>query len=226
MAAGFPDPAIYHISESGGDARIPGAYSGKAIIRGNTLTDNFEGIVVWENSDRHCADGSDGPCTLVDPSAFTLQSCANVAQPAHRGAGKRSTGSPPAELLRAVAAGSLQNVAVTGNTFSFTPANIPKCTAANLCGFMGMFSNYAEGFAPYMDAAIPTAITFNQNNSWSGNTYSGPWSFWAWAQSNIDNPIPIAKWQAAVTDKCTTSGEVQSGTCDTGFGQDQGSTRL
>jgi parallel beta-helix repeat protein len=217
---GFPDSAIY-ISESGGDARIPGPYSGQAVIRGNTLTDNWGGIVVWENSDRSCSDGSDQVCTLVDPSVFTLDSCAANLPTAAAG---QSTGSPAADYYDGCRWKS-QNVTITGNTFNFTPANIPRCTAANLCGFMGLFSNYGS-FAPYESAAVPTAIAFDQGNTWKDNTYAGPWSFWAWSQSNIDNPVPVAKWRAAVTDKCATAGEVQSGTCETGFGQDQGSTGL
>jgi hypothetical protein len=220
LAQGFPESAIY-ISESGGDSRIPGTYSGKALISGNTLTDNFGGIVVWENANRVCSDGSDQVCTLVDPSVFTMTSCAANLKTAVSG---QSTGSPAADYYDGCRWKS-QNVQITNNTFTFTAANIPKCTTATLCGFMGLFSNYGSD-APYTSAAVPTAITFDQGNSWKDNTYSGPWNFWAWSQSNIDNPIPHAKWQAAVTDKCSTADEVQSGTCETGFGQDQGSTGL
>ena len=215
---GFPDSAIY-ISESGGDSRIPGPYSGKAIISGNTLTDNWGGIVVWENANRFCSDGSDGVCTLVDPKTFTLSSCAANLPTAVAG---KSTGSPAADYYDGCR-WKAQNVEISNNTFHFTPANIPQCTMANLCGFMGLFSNYGST-APYTGAAVPTAITFAQGNLWKSNTYVGPWSFWAWSQSNIDNPV--AKWQSGVTDKCATSSEQQSGTCDTGFGQDLGSTGL
>jgi len=216
---GFPDSAIY-ISESGGDSRIPGDYSGQASIRGNTLTDNWGGVVVWENSDRHCSDGSDDACTLIDPT-FTQASCGKNLPTAMAG---KTTGSPAADYYDGCRWKS-QNVQITGNTFSFAPANIPGCTAKKLCGFMGVFANYGS-FTPYTGAAVPGAIAFDQGNTWANNTYSGPWSFWAWSQSNIDNPVPHAKWQAAVTDKCATQGETQSGTCDTGFGQDQGSTGL
>jgi parallel beta-helix repeat protein len=216
---GFPDSAIY-ISESGGDSRVPGAYSGMAVISGNTLTDNWGGIVVWENANRVCPDqGPGGACPLVEPTVFTEANCdANLAT----AAAGQSTGSPSADYYDGCRWHS-QNVKITNNTFNLTPASIPQCTVANLCGFMGLFSNYGSD-APYKGAAVPIAITFNQNNAWTGNTYSGPWHFWAWSQSNIDNPV--TSWQSPVTDKCSTSGETQSGTCDTGFGQDQGSMGL
>ena len=63
-----------------------------------------------------------------------------------------------------------------------------------------------------------------QNNHFTDNTYTGSWSFWAWSQSNLDNPVTCAQWTAAVTDQCGSSGEISSGTCSSGFGQDAGST--
>ena len=72
---GFPDGAIY-ISESGGDSRVASNYSGQLLISGNVFTNNWGGVVLWENSDRYCSDGSDNACTLVDPSVYTESSCA------------------------------------------------------------------------------------------------------------------------------------------------------
>ena len=57
--AGFPDSAIY-ISESGGDSRVASNFSGKLTVTGNVLSDNWGGVVLWENSNRYCGDGSDG----------------------------------------------------------------------------------------------------------------------------------------------------------------------
>jgi len=63
---GFPTRAIY-ISESGGDSRVTSPLSGTAMISGNTFTDNWSGVVLWENADRFCSDGFDTPCTLINP---------------------------------------------------------------------------------------------------------------------------------------------------------------
>ena len=72
---GFPDGAIY-ISESGSDPRVPGPYGASFDITGNVLTNNWAGVVLWENSDRYCdssANSSTGVCTLVDPSQVYMR---------------------------------------------------------------------------------------------------------------------------------------------------------
>jgi hypothetical protein len=206
---GFPDGAIY-ISESGGDSRVASNYAGQFLVSGNVMTNNWGGIIMWENANRYCGSGIDSTCTLVDTAVYTISSCgANISE---------KTPTDYYDNCR----WKTQNALVENNTFSFTPSAVSSsCTTANLCGFNGLFSNY--GNAPY-DASRTVAITFQQNNVFKNNTYSGPWKFFAWSQSNIDNPITSAQWQAAVTDQCNTSSELSSGTCNSGFGQDKGST--
>ncbi|HTV81082.1 MAG TPA: right-handed parallel beta-helix repeat-containing protein [Acidobacteriaceae bacterium] len=208
-------PAIY-ISESGGDSRVPGNLSGVAEVEDNTFTDNWGGITLWENANRFCSDGWDDACTLVDPSVFTQASCAANLPSAVAGT---DTGSPPADYYDGCR-WKTQNVQVSGNVFTFNPANIPDCTVANLCGFNGLFSNYGTT-VPYTSASVPTAITFHQGNAFQKNTYEGPWNFWAW---NMGNTVTWAEWTAPVTDGCGESGEIQSGICTSGFGLDAGST--
>ncbi len=208
-------PAIY-ISESGGDSRVPGSLSGVAEIIGNTFTDNWSGITLWENANRFCSDGSDNACTLVDPQVFTQSSCAENLSSAVAGA---DTGSPAADYYDGCR-WKTQNVQVSGNVFQFNPADIPGCTVASLCGFNGLFSNYGST-PPYTSAAVPTAIAFHQGNVFGNNTYEGPWMLWAW---NFGNTVTWAQWTAPVTDGCSGSGEIQSGSCTSGFGQDAGST--
>ncbi|MGA3047488.1 MAG: chitobiase/beta-hexosaminidase C-terminal domain-containing protein [Terracidiphilus sp.] len=208
-------PAIY-ISESGGDSRVPGNLSGEGNVQGNTFTDNWSGITLWENSNRFCSDSSDDACTLVDPSVFTQTSCAANLPTAVAGT---NTGSPAADYYDGCR-WKTQNVHVGGNVFNFTPANIPNCTIGNLCGFNGLFSNYGST-VPYTSASVPTAIAFHQGNLFQNNTYYGPWNYWAW---NFGNQVTWAEWMAPVTDSCGTSGEIQSGECTSGFGQDSGST--
>jgi len=211
LLGGFPDSALY-ISESGFDDRVVNPFHASVfLVEDNVFTDNWGGVVVWENSNRYCSDGSDQVCTLVDPAVFTLTSCA-----AHL-----SEHSPVNYYDNC--RWRAQNVTITQNLFSFSPANVgPSCTVDNYCGDNGLFSTYGE--SPYSGPAVPINITFDQNNHFRNNTYAGPWNFEAWSQGNPDNPVNWSVWRANVTDRCSTAGENSSGTCDSGFGQDQGST--
>jgi parallel beta-helix repeat protein len=216
--SGFPTGAIY-VSESGGDARVPGYSSGSLSIEGNQFTDNWGGVVLWENANRFCSDGSDGVCTLVAPSVYTISACTANLPSARAGT---NTGSPSADYADGCR-WKTQNVRVSGNTFDFTPGHIGSaCTVANTCGFNSVFSDYGDSnptaFAKF---GVPNVIAFDQGNRFIDNTYSGPWSFWAWNQGN---QVTWAQWTAPVTDKCLTSGEQTSGMCTSGFGQDAGST--
>jgi parallel beta-helix repeat protein len=47
---GFPTGAI-NLSESGGDSRVAARYS-TIEITGNAFTDNWSGVVLWENANR------------------------------------------------------------------------------------------------------------------------------------------------------------------------------
>ena len=204
---GFPDGAIY-ISESGGDSRVASNYSGQLLISGNVLTNNWGGVILWENSDRYCSDGSDNACTLINPAVYTESSCAaNLSEKS------------PVDYYDNCR-WKTQNVTVENNTMTFDAATVgTACTVANLCGFNGLFSNY--GTSQYNQTR---PITFQQDNHFSDNTYTGPWHFWAWSQSNLADPVTWAEWTAPVTDQCGTAGEISSGTCSSGFGQDAGST--
>lgn len=173
---GFPDSAVY-ISESGADPRIPGPYGKTLEIAGNTFTDNWGGVVLWENADRYCASGantSTGYCTLVNPSTATIRNCGNPT------------------LLKKMPYYSdcrwkTQNVQVSKNTFTFNPAHIgPDCTTAEYCGFNGVFSQWGS-WSVYHDTTVEKHITFSQNNHFSDNRYVGPWSFMVEQQGNLVN---------------------------------------
>lgn len=199
---GFPTGAIY-VSESGGDSRVPGAYSGTALISGNNFTDNWSGIVLWENSNRFCSDGSDDACTLVDPSVFTQASCAahlSTATP---------TGNPDYfDGCR----WKTQHVDVTDNVFSFAKADIPGCQlSTNSCGQNALFSEYGST-APYQAWVVPENISNNQYNLFSANTYIGPWSFLGFNQGD---DVTWAQWKAGFDD--------QNGSNDHFNGRDAGS---
>jgi hypothetical protein len=214
---GFPDIAIY-ISESGGDSRVPGPLSGKAMITGNVLRNNWGGVALWENSNRFCSDSSDDACTLVDRAVFTQSSCRANLPTARL---NTTTGSPPADYYDGCR-WKTQNVQVTHNTFTYSRAAVgSSCTLRRLCGFNGVFSNYGSS-APYSKFATSNEIAFDQRNIFKDNAYSGPWSFWGWNQSNR---VTWRQWQARVTDKCLKPKERNTSTCRSGFGQDKGSTR-
>jgi hypothetical protein len=209
---GFPSGAIY-ISEAGGDTRVPGISSGSISISGNNFLNNWGGVTIYENPNRYCsssANSSTGDCTMVNPGVANLTTCAN------------------ANLLKTTpyiddCRWKSNNVSVTGNTFTFTPSSVDAaCSPANGCGFNALISAYGT-YPPYTAYHVSNNITWNQNNHFTNNTYTGPWQFQGWAQNNSVN---WAQWTGAVSsgDKCLGSGELSSGVCTGPFGQDAGST--
>lgn len=180
----FPTSAIY-LSESGGDARVPARYQ-TITITGNIFTDNWSGVVIWENADRFCnspANTSSGDCTLVNPAVVNLSTC--VAGTINK--------APYYSDCR----WKSQNIQVTGNTFSLNPANIgSSCTPANGCGYQGVLSNWGSypSWSPYQGEVVELAITFHQSNVFSSNKYVGPWQFMVHDQGQSLAP---SEWQAA-----------------------------
>jgi parallel beta-helix repeat protein len=240
---GFPQPAIY-ISESGSDTTIgsvpacpeascarQGSYPHQSVISHNTLVDNGGSIFLWQNSNRHCGDGSDGVCTLVGgPSRpFTLSSCAanlrsaSVSTVTYAG---DQTGRPPANWWDGCQ-WQTANVSITHNTIDFNPADIADCNqgAWPACGAGGIFSEYGSPSSHVPSWAIPTQLTFFLHDRWADNTYNGPSTFYAWSQGNGDNPVSWADWTGRATGghKCGSPSERQSGYCAGPFGQDTGS---
>jgi hypothetical protein len=241
----FPEAAIY-VSESGSDSTfggVPGcqevgcagqkAYVHESVISGNKLVNNGGSIFLWQNSTRHCSDGYDGPCTLVDGASkgpFTVAKCkANLPTAAvdTKTFVGRPTGSPAEDwwdgcLWRTA------NVTISGNTIDFNPAKITECSSTSWpdCGAGGIFSQYGSPAKNQPDWIIPTQLTFYQNNVWSNNVYHGPSTIFAWNQGNGDNPVTWAMWTNSATagDKCGSADEQQSGYCKGPFGQDAKST--
>jgi hypothetical protein len=192
LGGGFPGTAIY-ISESGYDSRAPDPVGTSAEITGNVLTDNWGGVVLWENSNRFC--GQDSPdnagslCTLVAPSVATTSTCV--------------TPGINTDPLFSDCRWKTQNVDVTDNTFAFQPADIGSdCTPSNGCGFVGLFSEYGST-SPYKAWVVPKDIADNQNNHFSDNTYTGPWSFMGPDQGVT---ATWAQWTGGYTDNADGSG--------------------
>jgi hypothetical protein len=183
--AEFPDSAVY-ISGSGADTRIPGPYANTLAITGNTFTDNWGGVVLWEDPDRFCgspANTSASQCTMVNPQVVTKESCnaSNIAAEPYYNACRWKT----------------QNVLVSRNYFNFDPASIGSdCTPGRYCGFNGIFSRWGSGpsWSPYQAGVVENHITFDQDNHFEKNNYNGPWQFMIRDQGNA---VSWATWQAA-----------------------------
>jgi hypothetical protein len=149
--------------------------------------------VLWENANRFCGpvspDNAGSTCTLVDPSVATATTCV-----------KPGLNSQP---LLSDCRWMTQNVDVTDNTFDFTPSDIgANCTAANGCGFNGLFSEYGTT-APYTAWVVPKNISDNQNNHFSDNTYTGPWSFMG---PDLGVDTTWSQWSGGYTDNADGSG--------------------
>jgi hypothetical protein len=181
---GFPTGAIY-LSESGGDPRVNGGKYATLDISGNVFTDNWSGVIMWENADRFCgspANTSGGDCTLVNPGVANLKTC-NSSNVSH---------APYYDDCR----WKTQNVSVHDNAFNLNASNVAGCKFSAGCGFNGIFSNWGTypSWSPYKAAVIEDAITYHQSNVFSNNAYNGAWEFMLHDQSGIDT---FAQWQAA-----------------------------
>jgi hypothetical protein len=75
----FPTGAIY-ISESGGDSRVGATYAASSIT-GNTFVNNWDDVVLWENSDRFCNSPANTSSKIYKPLGGTasLAVCNNPA---------------------------------------------------------------------------------------------------------------------------------------------------
>jgi uncharacterized membrane protein YgcG len=180
----FPTGAIY-LSESGGDSRVAGR-TDKIDIHDNQFADNWGGVILWENADRFCsspANTSSGYCTIVSPSA-TLANCTDPANGGHVNV----------EPYKSDCRWKTKNVSIHNNVFSMNRSAITGCTTTASCGFQGIFANNGSfpSWSPYMGSGIQDAITFNQNNHFTSNTYVGDWKY----RAKTENLTTIfAIWQ-------------------------------
>jgi hypothetical protein len=181
----FPTSAIY-ISESGSDNRVDGRYGNALRVAGNVFTDNWSGIVAWENADRFAgspANTSTGVGTLVNPSVATVSACATKSKIKKQ---------PFFDDCR----WKTQNVLVESNAFGTDPSKIPGCSPSKGCGFNGVFSNYGTYplWSPYHGKVVQKNITFKQNNVWRNNTYTGSWQFMAEEAGHV---VTWDEWRSA-----------------------------
>lgn len=108
---------------------------------GQRFTDNWSGIVAWENADRFAgspANTSTGVATLVNPSVATVKACATKSKIKKQ---------PYFDDCR----WKTQNVIIDGNAFAIDPSKVHGCKPSKGCGFNGVFSNYGSypRWSPY-----------------------------------------------------------------------------
>jgi hypothetical protein len=172
----FPYATIY-VSEAGGEPRIK-ARTDKIEIYRNLLENNWNGITLWENSNRFCnspANTSTGYCTLL------VKDTKSCAQPA-------ISSKPLYDYCR----WKTQRVDIHDNRFVLNSAAL-HCTQE--CSRMAVLSNYGTwpDWSPYKAKKVSDALIHQQDNRWRDNDYVGPWNFVA------DDPaqkIDSMQWQA------------------------------
>jgi hypothetical protein len=207
-SADFPVGAIY-ISNSGGDSRVAGGLYPTLDITDNVFTNNWGGVVEFDDSNRYCGSETSGVCTLGNPSVARLSDSTGQCGMAYYCGIYTANTCTPAAITSAGSGSSLywdcrwrtQNVRVTDNVFTLDPSVMPKCEAGkpgnatgSQCGYSGTFAEW--GMSPYTGRVIENAITFHQNNVFSNNTYVGPWSFEA-PEQNVSDTLKFAQWRAA-----------------------------
>eukprot|EP01133_Synstelium_polycarpum_P008151 gene8151-9571_t len=133
-------------------------------IVGNLFVNNWDGVILWEGADRFCR-----PNETFDTS--------NGCPWFNETWGERQR---------------TQNVKVYLNEFKFNASEI-GCTNPVFCGRNGIFSSTGS-YAMYPGNTIQLAVTFNQNNKFANNSYTGPWAF---LTKSSDNNIPYGFWHAA-----------------------------
>ena len=126
------------------------------------------------------ANTSTGYCTLVNPSVAKLSTCnsTNISKAPYYSDCRWKT----------------QNVKVHHNTFKMNPASFFNCST-KMCGRQAIFSNYGTypSWSPYRADTISKAITYNQGNVFSNNTYLGTWNF---MPVDTGHHVSLLAWKA------------------------------
>jgi hypothetical protein len=175
------------VSESGGNASVRSTYAGELNIQDNAFTNNWSGVVIYQNANRHSGDGQD-PGTLTPPTGVDAWiKDARTICPAHL------SQTSPIDY-NALCQWRAQNVTVQQNTFTFSPASAGytgHCTEANACGQNALFSIVSSTSA-YPGVSVCNDISNKQDNHFKDNAYTGPWTFMYFCQGDVSGP---AAWR-------------------------------
>jgi hypothetical protein len=174
----FPVAALY-LSEAGGDPRVPGP--GSIEVAYNLFDNNWSAVTLWENADRFCnspANTSSGYCTLGGAASLSTCVAGTISRQPYYSDCRWKT----------------QNVSIHHNEFRVTPSAIGCIN--NWCARQAVVANFGTfpSWSPYQGEVIRNAITFNQSNRWTSNTYVGPWQFMA---RDTDTTLSWNAWRAA-----------------------------
>jgi hypothetical protein len=194
LNSGFPTGAIY-ISESGGNSSVPSTYRGELNIQGNVFTDNWAGVILYQNANRYVGDGQD-PGTLTPPKGVSMRTWITTEGP-------KICPSHLAERspidYHSLCQWRTQNVTVHDNQFNYDPSDSVyggKCTKASSCGQNGLFSVYSST-AAYPKYTVCNAIANDQGNVFADNTYTGPWLFMYFNQGLLTS---WSRWTSGLRD--------------------------
>lgn len=173
----FPYATIY-ISEAGGEPRVR-ARTDRIEIARNLLENNWNGVTLWENSNRFCnspANTSTGYCTLLVKDTASCKQPAIASKPLYDDCRWKT-----------------QRVDIHHNRFVLDKS-VVKCTAE--CGLMAVLSNYGTypDWSPYKAKRVSEVLVNKQDNRWHDNVYQGRWSFVA---DDPGQPLDTGKWRGA-----------------------------
>lgn len=235
--------AIY-LSESGGSSAAEVADGYTTIdIADNTFTNNWDGVQVYESSDRFCSspdNTSTGYCTLgANNTSYWGQSAPAPTTTYYANDADTAGGCGEVNLTGATSSGSpdywdnclwkATNITVSGNTFSFSAAAITggdatsacSTSASSPCGENGIFSQDASGisWSPYQTPQS-YVIPDSMDNCVTGFDVAGCESFNNYFSDNTYSHTGSQAWQFM----WNTIGNSVSLSTWQGYGQDSGSS--
>jgi parallel beta-helix repeat protein len=189
-AGGFPYGDAIYINGSGGDSNVASAFAGTFEITNNVLTDNWDGVVVYQNPNRLCgstANSSNGYCTRGRQTPFSVASCTT----------NDVSGSPSERPdFWDGCQWKSQNITVAGNQFTFDPTAIATAVpplpseAVSHCPTVATSILRTGSNAAAPGSANQYWCGFNGMFSLPGSSSTGPASGWTVCDAimNLTNP--------------------------------------
>ncbi|GIG69448.1 right-handed parallel beta-helix repeat-containing protein [Phytomonospora endophytica] len=207
----FPIGAIY-VSEAGSPAGY-GLPTSPMVISDNELTDNWGGVILWENPDRYCSSEAHThpPFCTIKTDLYDDAQCETAVE-----------NDIPDAIDKYRCRWSTENIVVENNTFSIDKAAVgASCAGGRYCGLNGVFSNWGN-FEEFPGYTIPWRLTFQQGIVFRTNHYTGDWWFAGFQQVRPDGQrVSWADWTAPAPEVPPVFTHDNRPTT---FGQDQGST--